>query len=199
MVQEIMDQLPTPPATPADGAGSSEVSSPTEKSLVELSQELDSVLERYLNLTINPLSTIPTQVKPTILSSNNNKSSPSFTVESVSLSPPDAIEPKDVTEDENEGTNSKASPRSSDPDELNISKESEKSRANGKRSNPINWFGILVPPALRIAQQSFCTAVDGPIPLLATVITEMRGVERDIEVLRGMLAAATVDNDGNEK
>lgn len=45
-----MDQLPTPPATPADGAGSSEVSSPTEKSLVELSQELDSVLERYLNL-----------------------------------------------------------------------------------------------------------------------------------------------------
>ncbi|KAG5293879.1 hypothetical protein I7I50_04439 [Histoplasma capsulatum G186AR] len=249
MVQEIMDQLPTPPATPADGAASSELSSPTEKSLVELSQELDSVLERYLHLldqqqrlqqeigrefssgflslacankscppgrrygedyydermkairklTIYPLSSIPTQAKPTILSSNKNKSSPSFTVESVSLSPPNAIEPKDVTENGNEETNSKASSRSSDPDELNISTESEKSRANGKRSNPINWFGILVPPALRSAQQSFCTAVDGPIPLLATVITEMRGVERDIEVLRGMLAAATVDNDGNEK
>ncbi|EEH03551.1 conserved hypothetical protein [Histoplasma capsulatum G186AR] len=224
MVQEIMDQLPTPPATPADGAASSELSSPTEKSLVELSQELDSVLERYLHLLDQQQrlqQEIGREFSSGFLSlACANKSCPpgrrygedyydermkairklpSFTVESVSLSPPNAIEPKDVTENGNEETNSKASSRSSDPDELNISTESEKSRANGKRSNPINWFGILVPPALRSAQQSFCTAVDGPIPLLATVITEMRGVERDIEVLRGMLAAATVDNDGNEK
>ena len=50
--------------------------------------------------------------------------------------------------------------------------------------NPINWFGILIPKALRDAQSSFMVAVRDIVPDLATVLGEMRSLEVEIEALR---------------
>jgi hypothetical protein len=50
--------------------------------------------------------------------------------------------------------------------------------------DPIRWFGILVPPALRSAQASFASSVEGDIPKLCTLATDLRRQEVDIGRLR---------------
>lgn len=50
--------------------------------------------------------------------------------------------------------------------------------------DPIRMFGILVPQALRDAQASFATAVDGSIPRLATVARDLRIQEIEIGRVR---------------
>lgn len=50
--------------------------------------------------------------------------------------------------------------------------------------DPLRWFGILVPTALRSAQASFATAVEGSIPQLATLTKDLRRQEGDIGRLR---------------
>ncbi|KAM5489974.1 hypothetical protein MaudMau93_002836 [Microsporum audouinii] len=65
-----------------------------------------------------------------------------------------------------------------------------KTVAKTKTSNPLHWFGILVPPPLRNAQEAFCGAVAGPIPALAGVVSEMREVERKVEGLRQLLGVS---------
>ncbi|KAL1959585.1 hypothetical protein VTO42DRAFT_1620 [Malbranchea cinnamomea] len=64
---------------------------------------------------------------------------------------------------------------------------SNKSPASAS-SNPLRWFGILVPPSLRAAQRFFTSAVEGPVPALVSVIAEMREVEDQIKDLRDRLA-----------
>ncbi|KAF2679445.1 hypothetical protein K458DRAFT_445794 [Lentithecium fluviatile CBS 122367] len=51
-------------------------------------------------------------------------------------------------------------------------------------ADPIRWFGILVPPALRSAQASFVSAVVGPISQLSTLAMDLRKQEVDIGRLR---------------
>ncbi|KNG45846.1 histone-fold containing protein [Stemphylium lycopersici] len=60
----------------------------------------------------------------------------------------------------------------------------EKSKAIEKPTNPLKWFGILVPPALRTAQSTFVEAVEGPIPQLATIARDMRAQEIEIGRVR---------------
>ncbi|EFE43201.1 conserved hypothetical protein [Trichophyton verrucosum HKI 0517] len=62
--------------------------------------------------------------------------------------------------------------------------ETKEARTKSKMSNPLHWFGILVPPPLRNAQEAFVGAVAGPIPALAGVVSEMREVEHKVESLR---------------
>ncbi|KAI9857704.1 MAG: hypothetical protein M1813_008125 [Trichoglossum hirsutum] len=50
-------------------------------------------------------------------------------------------------------------------------------------NDPLHWFGILVPPALRTAQREFIGAVD-VLPKLAQVISQMDSYERKIEEAR---------------
>ncbi|KAB8258184.1 hypothetical protein BDV32DRAFT_126231 [Aspergillus pseudonomiae] len=62
-----------------------------------------------------------------------------------------------------------------------------KPRSSGKKprsSDPIRWYGILVPPFLRSAQKSFTEAVGGPLPELASVIVEMQTVEKEVKRVR---------------
>lgn len=54
------------------------------------------------------------------------------------------------------------------------------SKTKGARRDPLDWFGILVPPALRASQEAFSHAVVESIPSLATVIEEMHLVEEGI-------------------
>ena len=50
--------------------------------------------------------------------------------------------------------------------------------------DPLRWFGILVPPALRSAQANFVSAVEGPIPHIITLTKELRELEHQIARLR---------------
>ncbi|KAL6712408.1 hypothetical protein ACN47E_000285 [Coniothyrium glycines] len=50
--------------------------------------------------------------------------------------------------------------------------------------DPLRWFGILVPPALRTAQATFIAALQDPIAHLATVTRDLRSQETEIGRLR---------------
>lgn len=70
-------------------------------------------------------------------------------------------------------------------------KESEKPsesqdviKKTAKSKDPIRWFGILVPPALRSTQSNFVSAVEGPVPNLATIMRDMRNQEIEIGRVR---------------
>ncbi|KAL1385557.1 hypothetical protein HDK64DRAFT_276438 [Phyllosticta capitalensis] len=49
-----------------------------------------------------------------------------------------------------------------------------------QQRDPIRWFGILVPQALRSAQGSFVAAVEGSVPSTLNLATEMRELEIEI-------------------
>jgi hypothetical protein len=68
----------------------------------------------------------------------------------------------------------------------NANSPSSRKMGEGEKTliDPIRWFGILVPPALRSAQASFLASVKGPIPQLSTLASELRGAEVDIGRLR---------------
>ncbi|KAI4289253.1 MAG: hypothetical protein L6R35_001491, partial [Caloplaca aegaea] len=57
-------------------------------------------------------------------------------------------------------------------------------------SDPLKWFGILVPPALRACQSSFKDAVEGSIPSLANVSNEMKSLEIEIRRTRKKIRKA---------
>ncbi|KAK2783276.1 hypothetical protein FQN52_000377 [Onygenales sp. PD_12] len=241
-----MAQSPTPaPATPPK-----ELSPADKKAYTELSQDLDTLLERYLSLldeqqrlqedigrhfssgffslarannscppgrrygadyydermkAMRKISiTPPPPLPPAHQSSPSTMASPSFTT-----IPPPAPEPTPTpapatpkptpTEEETEDTTpsprssqspspspSSSSPSPSPPDTSSTST----STTPPKPRNPLTWFGILTPAPLRSAQQSFTRAVDGPIPALAGVVSEMRAVEREVGRVRGLLGIA---------
>ncbi|KAF1841399.1 uncharacterized protein K460DRAFT_419467, partial [Cucurbitaria berberidis CBS 394.84] len=65
------------------------------------------------------------------------------------------------------------------------SREDRESTAeSSKVVDPLHWFGILVPPALRTAQSTFISAVEGPIPQLATIARHLRTQEIEIGRVR---------------
>ena len=66
-----------------------------------------------------------------------------------------------------------------DSTEPPIGKDSESSI-----SDPLNWFGILVPPALRASQTSFKHAVTESILVLANLSNEMKSMEIRIRRMR---------------
>jgi len=61
--------------------------------------------------------------------------------------------------------------------------------ANSDRSmaDPLKWFGILSPPALRSSQATFKVAVRGCVPRLASTANEMRVVEIEVRRARKKL------------
>ena len=57
--------------------------------------------------------------------------------------------------------------------------------------DPLNWFGILVPQALRTSQNYFKDAVASHIPALVSISSEMRRVEIEVRQARKRLGKAT--------
>jgi len=49
--------------------------------------------------------------------------------------------------------------------------------------DPLRWFGILTPPALRQSQTAFIGAIEGPVPALINTSNQMLALERKIEDL----------------
>lgn len=67
--------------------------------------------------------------------------------------------------------------------------QEEKPAKKFRSDDPINWYGILVPPSLRSAQKSFSAAVQTEVPELAGTIVEMRVLEQKILDMRSKLEA----------
>ncbi|KAL2037929.1 hypothetical protein N7G274_009404 [Stereocaulon virgatum] len=66
----------------------------------------------------------------------------------------------------------------------------EKDKASGTPIDPLKWFGILVPPALRASQNNFKSAVIDVVPALASVSNEMKGLEIEVRRTRKRLKKA---------
>lgn len=56
-----------------------------------------------------------------------------------------------------------------------------------KKSDPLRWYGIMSPPALRQCQSIFTTSITDTIPSLLTAISHLRAIEEEIWKLRGSL------------
>lgn len=50
--------------------------------------------------------------------------------------------------------------------------------------DPLKWYGILVPPALRTCQSQFTSAASSSIPSLVSTVSILRGLEDEIWSLR---------------
>jgi hypothetical protein len=128
------------------------------------------------------------------------KDRPHFSIYSPSATTQDANpdEPPESTEPANEGQGPdlpspapKPGEEEADPT-LNTNDETtresndkkQETKAAEKPTDPLKWFGILVPPALRTAQSTFVGAVEGPIPQLATIVRDLRTQEIEIGRLR---------------
>lgn len=61
---------------------------------------------------------------------------------------------------------------------------------DAKIVDPIRWFGILVPSALRTAQKAFIQAVEEPVPQLVELARQMRIKEVEISRLRKRIVKA---------
>ncbi|RMZ72936.1 ATP synthase subunit D domain-containing [Pyrenophora seminiperda CCB06] len=123
-----------------------------------------------------------------------------------SIHPPDVVAPpsrktSDAEQEEHEQNDEQDEPSSSaipkptdkaettpdagqrsNPDPKQTEQENKKS--SEKIADPLKWFGILVPPALRTAQSTFVDAVEGPIPQLATIAKDLRMQEIEIGRVR---------------
>ncbi|CAN9182616.1 unnamed protein product [Alternaria alternata] len=79
-------------------------------------------------------------------------------------------------------------PKSTPDPNSQSSQDSEKAKgetnSTEKPTDPLRWFGILVPPALRTAQSTFVGAVEGPIPQLVTILRDLRTQEIEIGRIR---------------
>lgn len=95
------------------------------------------------------------------------------------------------------------------PESQNVERSSEQnekeqktvSKVDSKQSpthrDPITWFGILVPPALRRTQSLFIAATEHIIPKLLTIQSRMETAETSIEALRAQLPSPA-ENEGME-
>jgi hypothetical protein len=92
-------------------------------------------------------------------------------------------QPQEPSKDESE-TPEPTAPESHKEDSDNPTPDEKPSESTEppkpKSLDPIRWFGILVPSALRSAQTTFVKTVEGPIPRLATLSKELRAMEIEI-------------------
>ncbi|KAF9888396.1 hypothetical protein FE257_008674 [Aspergillus nanangensis] len=92
--------------------------------------------------------------------------------------------PKAENSDTEEGSDSEAANPTITDDvsnkEIEPTTESNRSKQKPRSSDPLRWYGILVPPSLRNAQKSFTNAVEDYLPALSSVVVEMQTVEKEI-------------------
>ncbi|OAA79638.1 hypothetical protein LEL_03124 [Akanthomyces lecanii RCEF 1005] len=116
------------------------------------------------------------------------------TAASSSSSPPTFAIVQELTAEEEEED---AEGQGKEDDSVADRKEKEKKKKKKKKSsiavrgNPIRWFGVLVPPALREAQSQSVAAVEDVIPRLVSVQAEMAHVEIEVRRARKKRAKAS--------
>ncbi|KAI9854823.1 MAG: hypothetical protein M1830_006506 [Pleopsidium flavum] len=185
----------------------------SSRSVEQLIRSLDSLLERYLHL-LDQYQSVQQQLskelsdgyfslaqanfkslnrirygkdfydgrmqasrRVTVKPSTTSTSSPNFSIT-------DSLHITSAASDSNSetiGTNASSASQGKNAEE-NEAKNA--SRVKVSNCDPLNWFGILVPPALRVAQASFSDAVTHSILLMAGVELEMQIVEEEIRNIR---------------
>ncbi|KAF2440229.1 hypothetical protein P171DRAFT_367906 [Karstenula rhodostoma CBS 690.94] len=107
-----------------------------------------------------------------------------------------AEDPTPKTEDSSSPSDDSATPKEaistaeaeakSEPDAQNASDEKanapEPETKKSPSNDPLRWFGVLVPPALRSAQGSFVSAIHGPVAELSNLLKDLR--QQEIEIGR---------------
>lgn len=117
----------------------------------------------------------------------DESSAPAFKTVTIETKP-DSSRDKDAKEGTDKPSEDEDEDHAQTPTETETKEAKTKTKSKGKTtSNPLHWFGILVPPPLRNAQEAFVGAVADPIPALAGVVSEMREVEHKVEGLRQLL------------
>ncbi|PYI07112.1 hypothetical protein BO78DRAFT_460732 [Aspergillus sclerotiicarbonarius CBS 121057] len=140
---------------------------------------------------------------PPEVDTKDGNSKPIFEIETVAVQhPEDESETDDKAESDTssseedqsgheEGNSqdgeSLATPEPSHAEQDTDAKPKRSKKKKFRSSDPIHWYGILVPPYLRSAQKSFTEAVESRLPQLASVIVEMRIVEKEVERVRSEL------------
>ncbi|KAF2488847.1 hypothetical protein BU16DRAFT_531895 [Lophium mytilinum] len=106
---------------------------------------------------------------------------PSFTVSKVELQENASKEESERPDTPEQPLKNEPQAETSEPPEKTLDVPFiEEKHVYANSLDPIRWFGILVPPALRSAQSSFVSTVDGPIPRLASLSKELRNMEIEI-------------------
>ena len=126
------------------------------------------------------------------------------TLETIQWSPPrtesdiDSEAPVEVekTGDNEEDVKQLPSPPGTPEPDPDIT-PSEKDTRIPLPSDPLKWFGILVPQALRSSQASFCVAVDEAVADAANAAKSMRSTEAEIRKLRKELRKAERESSGH--
>lgn len=92
------------------------------------------------------------------------------------------------------GPSSKKVPKSSSPADFEAPSSepatSKETTPSPSSCDPLNWFGILVPSALRRTQGSFKAVVEEIVPRIVTVDREMCEVEIEVRRMRKKLLQA---------
>lgn len=83
-------------------------------------------------------------------------------------------------------------------DEAGGEEDAEKEKPAKKSKDPLRWFGVLTPQALRSAQSSSVKAVQDIIPRLVSVNAEMAEVEIEVRRARKKRARAEKDQGTSE-
>ncbi|PLN82147.1 hypothetical protein BDW42DRAFT_167241 [Aspergillus taichungensis] len=130
--------------------------------------------------TIKPTTDQPEEDQ----SKTNEKPKPSHTTDE----PAQNEESNPEAEDKSTEQSTEDSPPSiSTGDDQQADPKPQSSKQKPRSSDPLRWYGILVPQSLRSAQKSFAEAVDGPMTELAGVIVEMQAVEKQVTRVRSEL------------
>lgn len=146
--------------------------------------------------TTHTLDTVLTQSSHIAEHGSAKSDQPYFSIYSpfatTQLSDPDNTSNSAEQENEAQGfdlpkpkeDDAKSTPDPNSQSSQNSEKTKEETNSTEKPTDPLRWFGILVPPALRTAQSTFVGAVEGPIPQLVTILRDLRTQEIEIGRIR---------------
>lgn len=73
--------------------------------------------------------------------------------------------------------------------------EKDTSSSKSKSSDPLKWYGILIPHHLRQCQALFTTSVNSTVPDLLSTVSSLAALEQDISILRREMGI--LDDDTN--
>ncbi|KAL6713577.1 hypothetical protein ACLMJK_009042 [Lecanora helva] len=82
------------------------------------------------------------------------------------------------------GTNEQNSSQSETKDATDSKTQYSDQKVTDNSRDPLRWFGVLIPQALRDAQCSFTSGVESHVPALASITKEMKGLEIEIRRAR---------------
>lgn len=133
------------------------------------------------------------------VSSDNSGSEPAA---SFSVTRPKKEVKAEAVEDDKEnkeGDEKKQQEEDADSGAKPKSKKNNKKKESAGPRDPLQWFGVLTPMALRQAQHEAIEVIDTIVPRLATISAEMAAVEIEVRRARKKRARAAATQEKEDK